>query len=332
VLDLVNKWGICTNLIQKVLSGDTGFEETTFLIQYNRNTNAAIASDWFNPGGLPVLYNEALMNINVLNRYDLPSNVGVFYDDLDASFLAEGNAAGTPLSDTTATITSGPYNIAPFPVIISDPGGNYAPNDYTSPAQGFYVFNVIRQWSVTQNTFPVVLGNVQKRVRSKIRVERYDSGNVLQSFQEFFSASIANVPGLFTPPGDYIHNISQGFVLNPGDYVRVLFGFDFTGAGDPLATGTITAQDQTLSTFGTTFVATGGGVITNIDPEQARIIVYEFDRITTAARWKSMVDDPRQAIEVAPFDDLKLGHIKRASRNIYKGTTSYELICKRSQK
>jgi hypothetical protein len=29
---------------------------------------------------------------------------------------------------------------------------------------------------------------------------------------------------------------------------------------------------------------------------------------------------------------LKLGHIAKATRNVLKGSTSYELICKRDQK
>ena len=129
-----------------------------------------------------------------------------------------------------------------------------------------------------------------------------------------------------------MHEVSNGFVLNAGDYVRVLFGFNFSSGGDPLATGTITVQDQPLSTFGTTFVATGGGAVTNIDPEQSRVITYEFDRITNATDWRAMISDPTLAVQVAPDQALKLGHIQRASRNIYKGTTSYTLICKRSQK
>jgi hypothetical protein len=332
VLDLVNNWGICTNLIQAVLDNDTGYEEDTFIIQYNRTTDEATMSDWYNPGGDPVLYNEALMNINVLNRYDLPSNIGSFYDALDAGFEAQRVLAGTPVTDVTTTPTTGTYAVAPFPAIILDPGGNYTPNDYTAPAQGYYVFEVRRQWRITENTFPVVLGNVQKRAISRIRIERYNSFNVLQNFTEFESSGQLAQAGLFTPPGNYQHSVTHGLVLNAGDYVRVQFRFDFTSSFDPLATGSITVLDQPGSIFGTSFVATGGGVITNIDPDAARIITYDFDRITTAARWKALTDNPTLAIEVAPDADLKLGHVKSAKRNIYRGTTTYTLICKRSQK
>jgi hypothetical protein len=272
------------------------------------------------------------MNINVLNRYDLPSNIGSFYDALDASFEAQRLVAGATFTDSGTAQSTGTYATAPFPSIISDPGGNYAPNDYTAPSQGYYVFNVARQWRVTGNTFPVVLGNVQKRAISSIRMERYNASNVLQSFVEFQSSGQLAVAGLFTPPGSYTHNITQGFVLNVGDYVRALFRFDFTSSFDPLATGSITAQDLPLSTFGTTFVATGGGVITSVDPGAARVITYEFDRITTAAEWESMTADPTQVVRVSFDPNLRDGHILTASRNIYKGTTSYTLIAKRSDR
>jgi hypothetical protein len=332
VLDLVNKWIIDTNTIQVILGGDSSHDEDNVIIQYDRSTNEAVSSDWYNPLGLPSLYNERLMNINVLNRYDLPSNVGVFYSALDAGFEARSNAAGTPVTDTTTTSTIGTYANAAFPDIILDPGGNYAPSDYTAPAQGFYVFEVRRLWEVTENTFPVVVPDVQKRAISKIALLRYNSSNVLQAIAEFSSSGLVQEPGVFTPAGNYLHSVTQGFVMNAGDYVRVQFRFDFTSGFDPAASGTITANDRPESIFGTSFVATGGGVITNIDPQDARVIVYEFDRITSAARWKALTNNPTLAIDVAPDTDLKRGHVKSAKRNIYKGTTSYSLICKRSQK
>jgi hypothetical protein len=331
-LNLVSKWGIDTNLIEKVLGGDTGFEEKTFLIQYDSTTNDAVQADWYNPGGVPVLYNEQLLNINVLNRYDLPSNIGSFYNALDASFEAQRLVAGATVTDSGTAASTGTFSVAPFPSIISDPGGNYTPNDYTAPSQGYYVFNVVRQWRVTANSFPVVLGNVQKRAISRIRLERYNLLNVLVGFVEFSSSQPIALPGLFTPPGTYTHNITQGFILNVGDYVRALFRFDFTSSFDPLATGSITAQDLPLSTFGTTFVATGGGVITSVDPGAARVITYEFDRIANAAQWESMTADPTQVVRVSHDADLRDGHIINASRNIYKGTTSYTLIAKRSDR
>jgi hypothetical protein len=152
--------------------------------------------------------------------------------------------------------------------------------------------------------------------------------------QQFFYASApsVSVPGLFTPEGTYKHEVSQGMNLNTGDYVRVQYGWGTTFAGDPLLTGTITMRDLPTSRFGTTFVATGGGVLTNVDPTAARVVTLEFERITPAARWEAMTADPTQAIVVGEADVPRVGNILKASRNIYKGTTTYTLIAKRSDR
>jgi hypothetical protein len=332
-LDLVREWGWDTNLIQSVIGGNTDHEELTFVVQYNRTTNEAVDSDWFNPGGLPSLYNEAAMNINVLNRYALPSNVGSFYAALDASFRARRTSSGTDYVNTDTGPTAVPtFVAAPFEAELIDPGGNYVPSFYTAPQQGYYVFRVTRLYNILTNSFPVTFFQVQKRIVSRILIERRDVSNTLIQTWSFESGPITDLPQLFTPVGPYEHQISLGVVLNQDDTIRVLFAFNGTGSGDPLATGTIVARDQPDSIFESTFVATGGGTLTNIDPDAARIITYQFDRFTPSTRWTRMLNDPSLAVRVAPDDVLKLGHIAKATRNVLKGSTSYELICKRDQK
>jgi hypothetical protein len=332
-LDLLSEWGIDTNVIERlVLNNDDGYDKTTFLVQYNRTTNEAVQSDWLNPGGLPALYNEQLMNVNVLNRYSLPSNVGQFVGDQDESFEAVRSTLGTDFADTSAGTTVGSFVAAPFQIPISDPGGNYTASFYTAPTQGYYVFQVRRLWDVTANSFPVTGFNIQKRIVSRIRFERRDAANVLLGFWEFEDSVPIAQAGVFTPVGPYTHAVDQGIVLNATDTVRVLFAYTGATAGDPLATGTITARDRTGSAFLTTFVASGGGILTNINPANARILTYSFDRLTTARQWTTLIGDPSQAIQVSTDDNLKTGHIMSATRNILKGTTSYEIICKRDQK
>lgn len=332
-LDLVREWGWDTNLIQAVIGGNTDHEELTFVVQYDRTTNEAFASDWFNTGGLPVLYNEAAMNINVLNRYPLPSNVGSFYAALDASFRARRTSSGLDFTYTGSSITVGPFAEAPFEATLSDPGGNYTPNSYTAPQQGYYVMRVERLWAITENTFPVLFPvPIQKRAFSRIRIERRDAFAVLVDAWEFSSAPLLTQANLFSPPGTYEHIVNRGMVLNAGDVVTVFFAFSTTSSGDPQALGSITARDLPSSIFETTFVATGGGTLTNIDPNAARIITYTFDRFTPSTRWARILNDPSLAVRVAPDDVLKLGHIAKATRNVLKGSTSYELICKRDQK
>jgi hypothetical protein len=174
--------------------------------------------------------------------------------------------------------------------------------------------------------------NIQKRIVSRIRFERRDAANVLLGFWEFEDTVPIAQAGVFTPVGPYTHTVDQGIVMNATDTVRVLFAYTGATAGDPLATGTITARDRTGSAFLTTFVASGGGILTNINPANARILTYSFDRLTTAQQWATLIGDPSMAIQVSTDDNMKTGHIMSATRNILKGTTSYEIICKRDQK
>jgi hypothetical protein len=332
-LDLVGKWVTCANTIERILDNNSEYDEDIVVVQYDRSTDEAVASDWYNPGGLPVLYNEQMLNINVLNRYSLPSNVGVFYASQDAAFQALSDAFGTPYSTTSTLGTTTSPVTALFPTEVSDPGGNYTPNDYTAPIQGYYVFNVLRRWQVTENTFGVSFFNIQKRAYSKIIVQRFDAFNVLVQQVEFRSTNnTSTVPNVFTPVGNYVHQISQGFNLNAGDYVRVQYAWGTTSSGDILLTGTIAMRDVPMSEFGTTFVATGGGVLTNVDPNAARVVTLEFERITTAAQWERMTSDPTLAVVVGEAAYPRVGNILSASRNLYKGTTSYTLIAKRSDR
>lgn len=330
-LDLMREFGWDTNLIQAVIAGNTNHDEKVFFIQYNRILNRATQGTYLNPNTLPALYNEAALNVNVLNRYTLPSQVGTYYDSIDASFEALTTSTSAPFTDVSPNANSS-FNILPsFDNVISNPGGNYAPSLFTAPSQGYYVFRVLRRYQILSNTFGITA--LQKKLYSEINIRHLDGALAVISQSANINGSFAPQFGVFTPAGFYTHVHSAGFNMNAGDIVDVRFRFATSSAFGPSGGGqAVTARDNPSSIFESTFVATGGGILTNVDTEAARIIVYQFDRFTPATRWANILADPSLAIRVAPDDNLKVGHISSAVRNILKGTTTYELICKRDQK
>jgi hypothetical protein len=322
VLDLVNKYTICTNTLERMLNGDTGEDTKNVLIQYTPALGEATAGVWFNPSNPDPLYNPAILNRDVLERYALPSSVGI-------------NTA-PPLGDFRAAATSGTApvqynNTLPLNTIVTQPGpvlvfddDTTAPNNdpdgawdttlqrYTALQAGFYQLRMRLNWAG---------GGTGTAFRPRVIAQVFDTSNVLVSTQEqsatFRQGSLSN----------YVELFQFGAVMSVGDYMTFTLVWDLEGFFVP----NITFVNLRAQSFVfTEFTAQGGGVTGN--NIEARVITFDFDRITTAAAWKALTDDPTLAVEVAPDTVLKLGHIKRASRNVYKGTTTYELICKRSQK
>jgi hypothetical protein len=354
-LDLVNKWEIDTNIIERQLTS-TQSDTAKFIIQYDRSTMKATKGDYFDAGGEPYLYNEALLNLNVLNRYALPSNVAVYFDATQAEFLAERSAAvvNTPVTASTpgGLFTNPTPSDTPSQFDVDyggpwiDPGNNYgngtaqgspvsaANSLYTAPAQGWYTFEVNRLWSITSNIYPPPPTGGEpcyKDGRSLILVVRRNSlgGFISQQF-------IESAPEIAV--GDYTHNALWSMNLDPGDRVNVVMGFKTVfntgqfGCPPGFPPYSITVTDRTGSTYGTTFVATGGGQVTSIDPNAARIVKYAWEQHIPAAVWASLVNDPRQAIAVSPdASSIRTGHILEISRKMKDGQAQVQTITDRYQ-
>jgi hypothetical protein len=323
VLDLVSKYTIDTNTLERMLGGDDGEDDSTVMFQYAISgifTGQATPGFWFNPASPDPLYNEAILNKNVLERYALPSSVGLFTSPLLGNFRA---------SATTQTPAVTYPNTAPFvvtyvagPALVfnddttppnTDPDGAWdvGTQRYTAPNGGFYQFGMVFRFAGGANGvfFPRVTANL------------FDASNVLittaQQTGQPRQGSMSNWQDVF----------GFSFPMTATDYVT--FTLEWGLVGLPVSNQTTLYVREGASVY-TDFVAQGGGVTGN--NLESRIITYEFDRITTAAKWKALTDNPALAVEVAPDTNLKMGHIKTAKRNIYRGTTTYTLLCKRSQK
>lgn len=333
VLDLVGGWCSCTNLINRVAYGsNTQHEDDVFMIQYTESTGQATIGNYF-PGAN--LYNEALLNINILNRYPLPSNVGQFFGPQTDNFRASTSANGSLVTITTPGITSGTLSIAPFDDDTTppneNPGGNWnaATYRYTAPVQGFYQFRVLRQYEVTAYSWPLNLGGIVKGVVSRINAIHRDAADVVLSQQEFSErgTSFAFDP---TPVGKYQHEAFFGFVMDVGDYVEFRFAFD--SSQQAFGTGSLTVRDRAGSFASTQFVANGGGVLTSVDPGAARIVELEFERLVPFDRWASMTANPTQAVAVSPIEQsVYLGHAQEIIVTLGRGEGTFKILTTRDQ-
>jgi len=336
VLEIVGKWQRCTNLIQRTIgSSSDELDGDIFLIQYDHTTDRATKGDYFNPGSTPYLYNEELLNINILNRFSLPSGIVQPIEPTTAQFRASsvtntGQQTLTALGAVgSATVYTGlavsfsdDYTFPPN----FDTGNNWgngtpqgspvplADQRYTAPAQGYYQFGCTMIRVINS-----VIGGCVHQVRCIL--ERRDSLGILIETQ-FVNSPGANTIGTFS------FTAFIGLVLNTGDYITHRWDWIVTRGfvGTSSATGFI----GTGSSIFTQYVATGGGTIATADPTAARLVKYNFDRITPIARWRLLLDNPALAVRVSPnASSLRQCYISKVSRDVITGETSWEIISNR---
>jgi hypothetical protein len=243
-LDLVVRWNICTNLIERTLNGNTEEDDNIFLIQYDRATLQATQGTDYTPA---FQYNPELLNFRVLSRHNLPSTIAVETADpanlvgaieqVLNSPVPVGNISAPPTGVFQLFIT--PSSVANFSNVISDPGGNFqlSPGRYTAPVQGFYSFTLAYRFSLAFQQVQSFLLN------PRIEWRRFDSTDTLLSTALITSLSPILSFGPFGPvpltggsagPFDALSIFST--VLDPGDYITVRFAWNI--ASGPGATVT----------------------------------------------------------------------------------------------
>lgn len=345
-LDLVNEWIIDSNVIEDVaVNANKDYDSDLFLIQYQSDLLQAKKGDYLNPGNGPYLYNEALQNFAVIDRYDLPSAVGAFYDPVDASFRASGqftngvylNAAPASTATFFDTHTAFPNDYTPPNFDTSNAWGNGTPQGtpvsqansrYTAPADGYYEFECFGRFRVNQQ---IVTRNGPLAFAHRIAMEfvfkRYDSGNNLISEQYavspyiqgiFEETSLLHVFGSSLNATDYIILHNRFIVLSPA----WLTGIEDVNLG-AFSPG-ITWQRMPEWYIRTTFVAGGGYVESGVN---GAVVRYEYDRHCDASSWVSLTADPRQRIMISggPQPDIPT-HIISAKRNVSTGATEWAVI------
>ena len=360
-LDLTMDWVVDSNIIEALISaGESQYDDEVVLIQYDHTTDKATKASYLFPGTVPYLYNEAALNINVLNRYSLPADAAVVVGDqtLDG-FRAEGTATGSIQTVTPigSDFTTG-FNVnAPNPAEQLQFDDDYtAPNfdtsnaygngtvqgnavsqansRYTAAAQGYASFTVTVPFEVVVNSY-----NNGNGVSFGLNIYwlRYDSGNNLVGSGSYVQDVVQPQTGQTTAQlenqggtGAFSVTYSFGTSLNAGDYLEVYAGID-TGPTAIFGTGSFQWRYLSRSVWRTSGTATGGGVVKEADPAAYYSTVYKFDRHIAHDEWASLKADQSQRVQVGPDGNVVFGYVRKAERNIITGSTTWEVIANRSQ-
>lgn len=330
VLDLRGKWHADTNTIEKVLIDQPlsdDYDKDTFIIQYNRYNMRAVKSAYLIPESVPYLYNEQMLNVNILNRYALPSDVGSYFNSQGTGFRASGFGPGGWGAITSPSFDGILY--FPFPVLsVVDSDVTTPPNEnptgtwdvatqrFTAPAQGYYEFEFYMQ-----HTAENLNGSVQSGV--SVVVEHYDVSNTL------LSSTIVGLTSGFNSETRANAN-SIGLVMNTGDYITRTYT-RFAASGNFLSYNRGVIIQPLDHYTRTKFVAAGGGVLTSVDPDAARIVKYEYERYVTTGEWNELVNDPRRSVLFSRSSQAPIqAHVMKCNRDVVTGKASFTLLAKKS--
>lgn len=354
VLDLVNKWVIDTNVIdQIVVNNNEDFDDKYAIIQYIQSTSKATKAQYLFPGSNPYLYNEQLLNANVVGRFPLPSAVGVnlgpgFDDSFRAEYTDESVAAITPWYMDYYYQGVYPIYQLGFDNDYDDPnfdvnnvwGSDYtqgvpipiSESDFKASAQGAYIFNL----GVVVNIFAVVpvvinaeFGEVSFQ-RSAIRIyaEVFDAANTLVATYTIGETPPRYLYGVYEPDEMSI-TLSLDTDFRVRFYGRAIWKGYIAGDGNdpiiPQPDGNDDSEGDQRMTFGTgswvttTKYANGTFVVPATASETQTFV---FNRHTSADQWLQMVNNPGYRVKI---DGPRYAYPSVLSRKI-TGDTSFELI------
>lgn len=306
-----------TNAIEaQVTLASSSFNEEVFCIQYDSGTNVAHKGEYIlsTPGGLPKLYNEQMLNLNVMNRFKAPTDIALILGDGTNDNFRASRTNDVAMADTTP-IDFDDETTAPN----EDPGGNYSivTYRYTAPANGLYSFEVGLNYEITtlintnnfnQNTQP---GRVDLDVYF---TKRNAAATQLQ--QKRFLNIVHFSTGLFQKSG------SSTFYMNAGDTMEARL--DVSVFGYTTFAGTLKGKN---TYFKTTYVFTGGGDIQVGDPQNIPIILLEFKRGISNKDWKTMVSQSFNGVTInTNGQNNTLCWINSVKRKLFKGTCDFKLV------
>jgi hypothetical protein len=325
-LDLSTPFNIDDNSIYDAINnGSDKNDDEVFLIQYDKGTNQAVQGNYM--GNPPFHYNEELLNLSVLQRYNLAAAGISNYGPTDNDFVAFKSIA------QAFTVPIGGTSLAQlgFDQIISDVGGNYgngtptpvsiANSRYTAPVQGYYIFDTILNQNITSLTFS---GGGTAVLSFTRRAIHRDSGGVQIGFNDF-EGTLTLGENL----QEYTFTPSFAFDMNAGDYAEVWIGYHWTLDGFFLsATAEVEVYD---SVYQTSYNVTAGGEIPPFDADAYHNTKYEFQRHTPLTDWLQLKSDFGQQVLVSENDSMRIGYVRKVSRLVHNGETKWELVANRKQ-
>lgn len=353
-LDLVNKWIIDTNVIYQIVQeNNEDFDKNIAIIQYTESTSKATRSRYLFPGSNPYLYNEQLLNYNVVGRFPLPSAVGVnlapgFDDSFRAEYTDESVAAITPwymdyyYSGAYPIYQLGfdnDYDLPNFDVNnvwgpSITPGDPVPTSDgyFKASAQGAYSFGLGVVVDITA-VVPVVINPTYGEVRFQLTAIRlyaqiYDATDTL-----VLTVTIGETPPRYLfgtyEADEFGFTVSLDTDYRVRFFARAIWKGSIAGGGsdptEPQPDGNSDYEGDVRMTVGLTSwvhtdkIANGGFVI---PPTSAQTESFTFDRYTDANAWLSMTRNPGSQVVID------------GNRNVYPltlrrkitGETQYEMI------
>lgn len=349
-LDLTTEHCTDTNVLEAAYNctSDKDGDNVVCFVQYDRTTSKAVKGTYLNNGTGPYLYNEAALNVNVLNRYTFPSNIIVENGDQADGFLAVSTASGPvatcsigfACNNASPAIPGTPHAFDDDYNDGSDAGNNYgngttqgspvpaADCRYTAPSQGYYVFKVASPWSLDENW------QNASQVWLNISYKHKDSGGTVIAT----GSRPITIADIKTTVGTYADTFTFGLNMNAGEYVEAFLYFAYgtnpllinPAAPAPSSGLQLKATVRAGATFETNYVATGGGSITTVNPAAFYSTLYEFDRYITPDEWVALRSDMSLAVRVGPDAVTVSAYVKSAERNAHTGQCKWTLIANRA--
>lgn len=302
-----------SNLIQQTIANTTVDNDGyVFAVQYVGSTSVAHKGTYIlsDPTLTPKLYNEQLLNMNVVKRFKLHNDVAIILSDgTNSNFRASKTTTTNPLANTNPVDfddDSTPPN--------EDPGGNYnnATYRYVAPSNGLYSFESGILFTI--NTIDPTLPANPAVVTVTVLFDKFNSGGTLLQTVS---------PGAFvvTATGSYSYVRSATMYMNATDYVRVRI----TKTETNVATFAGTLDPDTY--FKTVYVFNGGGSFQAAEPNDIPMINLSFSRGLSAQEWKTLTDQLINGITINTNGiNNTLCWISGVERNIFTGKCEWELV------
>lgn len=317
-LDLFTEWCCCTNTIHKVaVSGSTDYDDQVFVLEYTyADSSRETTEGSYGPSGT-YLYNETLINENVLRRFTFPTD-----------FVFRGGNSVLSGFDYFQAFTDVDYPITPavFPFYDDfsrgfDTGGNYDNSTYQfdCPASkaGLYRFRVTMLYR-TLSLIEPPYGSPDNFATVTVRIRKYNSvGTLLETkTTEFVVVGVQD---------DDDQNLSAyaSFYLDVADYVNVNITVSFLYVA---GTGSNSFVFKAGSWFQNTYVFNGGGTVIEGDVRGYRSSVLTFERNISKKDWAAIKNNTGGGFLIDNGNRNALCHIQKISRNLKTGKTDWEMI------
>lgn len=292
-LNLLGDFIRSSNVIEDCIEeANPVYDEDIFFIYCTNIDDVALTCDakqknWITGVIPPAYYNFELTNSEQAKGYlgAVPNSIATYLGGIATAFQAN-KLVNESYNETTIPI--GGLNIEPFVyqndsvLPAFDSGGNYSTvlSEYTVPVGGVYSFDL-------QSDYQIILNAGVQQFTVQYRIRRYDAagvagGNLLdESISPIFFRSGS---GLYTD----IH--TGAFNCQATDVIAVHCRI--------VIIGTVGVNDHPTITFFTTSffrtgsTITGGGVYQTYDPNDYKIVTYDFSYPIGAADFKTILANP----------------------------------------